>query len=164
MGKNYKIHYEFEIKSNKKNYEDGIIQYWKSRNFEFEDKSDSYNGKRGSIIGNLFSFDMSKLISDLKIVVKENKKIITDLILNTQFQDITEVNLWDLKLELIMFQRFINDLPQPDFLDDFIKFKNKSAILWTFTITAAGRNISQDLKEKLESLCDGENLPIVEIL
>ena len=164
MGKNYKIHYEFDIKSNQKKIEEVTKEYWHSRDFQFEEKQDVIYGKRGSISGNLFSFDMSKLICDLYINIKDNKRISIDLILNTQYQDITEVNLWDLKLEILMFQRFVNDLPKPDFLDEFIKFRNKSAILWTFTITLAGRNISSDLKGKLEKLTEGEALPIVELI
>lgn len=164
MGKNYKIEYKFQSKRLNSDIKELALKYWESRNFKCQLKPHSLIGKRGSIYGNLTSYNMSKLICDLQVEFINDNFINVVFIVNGKFQDIVETNLWDFKLEQIFFQRGLNKLPMPDFLSDYLKYRKKSALIWTFSLMLKGRNIPQDLMGKLERLTDGEKLPTVEIL
>lgn len=164
MGKNYKITYDFHLASEKTNVKELSLEYWKSRKFKCNLNSNVIIGERGNVWGNLISFDMTNLICKLNVDFKNQKHVHTELFINGKFQDITDINLWDFKLELILFHRTLNELSfPPDVMTEYIKHRDKSELKWFFTIMLKGRELTPDLKEKLEKLTEGENLPIVEI-
>jgi len=160
----YKISYEFKSTSSHNEIRESVLRYWVSRNFNCHFESNKLYGKRGSLMGNLTSFDMTKLICDLQVVFKENNCVYTELFVDGKLQDITEINLWDFKLELISFHRNINNLPKPDFLAEYLDFKKTSDYVWFFSLSLLGRKLTKDLKTKLEKLTDRERFPIAEIL
>ena len=164
MGENYKIKYDFQLISEKTNIKELSLEYWKSRKFKCDIKSNEIIGNRGNVWGNLTSFNMTNLICNLHVDFKNQKHVHAELFINGKFQDITDVNLWDFKLELILFHRTLNELSFPDFMTEYNKHRKKSALKWSFSLMLKGRELTNELKEKLERLTEGENLPIVEIV
>lgn len=161
MGENIKITYDFQLTSEKTNIKDLSLDYWKAKKFKCDIDSNSIKGKRGNILGNLTSFDMTNLICKLNVDFRNEKRIHTELHINGKFQDITDINLWDFKLELILFHRMLNDLSFPDFMNEYKNHRKKSALKWSFTFMLKGRELTSELKEKLEELTEGEALPIL---
>ena len=162
MGENFKITYDFQLLSEKTNIKELSIDYWQSRKFKCHLNPNQIIGKRGSTWGNLTSFDMTNLICNLRVDFTNEKQVRAELFITGKFQDITEVNLWDFKLELILFQRTLNELSFPDFMTKYKNHRKKSALKWSFSLMLKGRELTSELKEKLEKLTDGENSPIVE--
>ena len=160
---NYRIKYTFPIDQRVIELMDNSDRYWSSRGFNCEQKSTSIIGKRGSSIGNLTSFDMTKLICELVVDFSEDNYMTAELLVNGKFQDITEINLWDFKLELILFEYSIKEMDYPDFLSEYKKKRKNAAIKWSFTMMMRGRDFSTDLKDKLEGLTESNQLLSVEI-
>lgn len=164
VGTNYNITYEFKLSPDVENIKIRSIKYWESRKFKCNASIDKITGRRGNYFGNLTSFNMTKLICKLCVVLCDKKRIRTELFINGKFQDITNVNLWDFKLELILFHRYLNNLPFPDFMTDYKKYRRNSALKWTYTLMEKGRDLNAELKEKLEGLTEGECIPVVEVV
>ena len=162
MSKIYRIRYNFSIENMNENVISKSIEYWESRRFKCQKENKKIVGRRGNTLGNLFSFDMTKLICELRVEFLENN-ISVEFLVNGKFQDITDVNLASFEIEQLLFPYYLKNEPSPEFLDEFMIFRNKSAIKWTFSLTALGRNISDELKTKIESLANGNELPKVEI-
>jgi hypothetical protein len=163
MGENFKITYDFQLSSEKTNIKEVSLDYWKNRKFKCDLEANEITGKRGTTWGNLTSFDMTNLICKLRVEFRNEKHVRAELFVNGKFQDITEVNLWDFKLELILFHRTLNELSFPDFMTEYKNHRKKSALKWSFTLMLKGRELTTELKEKLVKLTDGEELPVVEI-
>lgn len=161
MGEKYKIEYEFTFENESINIEDLSLEYWQSRNFKCQINQNKLTGKRGNIFGNLFSFDMTKLICDLIVEFREKNKIYVEFIVNGKFQDITDVNLADFKLEMLLYPKAIQNIPPPEFLTDFVKFREKEALKWTFTFMIKGRRLADNFKKEMEILAEGNDLPRV---
>ncbi len=86
-------------------FQRGAVEYWKGRGFRFEESSGAaLQGRRGSIWGNLFSFDMSKLRT--RLVVRRVDQNIIEIILDIdiQFQIVTDYNMLYWMLELDTFE------------------------------------------------------------
>lgn len=164
MGEDYKIKYQFGFDNESINIKDLSLNYWESRNFKCRMNNNKLTGKRGNIFGNLFSFDMTKLICDLNVEFLDDKKVIVEFIVHGKFQDITEVNLADFKLEMLLFPKIIQNIPPPDFLLDFVKYRKTSNLKWTFTLMTKGRKLSDDFEKKLELLSDGNEFPSVDVM
>jgi len=96
-----KIEKTFSVPIWNKEMEQRTINFWTRRGIAFKKISESnYIGKRGNLFGNLTSFDMSKLMTELTITISQNK-IDCSLEVNTFAQQITEQNkaYWDLELD-----------------------------------------------------------------
>ncbi len=106
---------------------------------------------------------MTNLICKLRVDFRKEKHVRAELFVTGKFQDITDVNLWAFKLELILFHRSLNELAFPDFMNEYKNQRKKSALKWSFTLMLKGRELTTELKEKLEKLTEGEDLPVVEI-
>lgn len=113
-----------------------IISYWESRDIEFYDISDNeYTGKRGSLIGNLTSFKMNKLLTNINIKLNDDE-INCKLDINTKHQMITKYNkeFWDLELKT-----FENILLNNNSLEDEWKKYNKKSkkmdVIWMVGIS-----------------------------
>lgn len=160
----YRIKYSFTIDENGLDLMENSNRYWSTRGFDCKRRSASIIGKRGSSLGNLTSFNMTKLICDLDVNLSENNTVTTELLVDAKFQDITEINLWDFKLELILYEYSLKDINYPDFLSEYTKKRNNAAIKWSFTMMMRGRDFSPDLKNKLEGLVRSNQAPSVEVI
>ena len=126
------------------------IDFWSKREIVFEKKDGNVlYGRRGSLLENLFSYDISKLISKLSISVSSNNELTCILDVNTVMQGITERNKEYWNLELDTFESFLlrND-EQIENWDDFRKRSTLGAIIWTFTFGLFGDGISTKKKKK----------------
>lgn len=88
----------------------GVIAFWQGRGISFDEVTDSYfKGHRGSVWGNLTSFDMSKLITDLTLTISpmEPYKVICSLDVDTRFQIVTDWNKEYWQLELDTFESYL---------------------------------------------------------
>ena len=159
----YRIKYSFTIDKKGLDLMENSNRYWSTRGFDCKRRSASIIGKRGSSLGNLTSFNMTKLICDLDVNLSQNNTVTTELLVDGKFQDITEINLWDFKLELILYEYALKDIDFPDFLSEYKKKKDNAAIKWSFTMMR-GRDFSPDLKNKLEGLVRGNQAPSVEVI
>jgi hypothetical protein len=84
------------------------VAYWSKREFVFEQsEGGGLFGKRGSIWGNLFSNNMSKLIAQLSISVSPVNELTCTLDVNTAMQYITTKNKKSLSQEMDMFESFL---------------------------------------------------------
>lgn len=164
MGEDYKLKYEFEFDNESINIKDISLNYWESRYFKCRINNNKLTGKRGNIMGNLFSFNMTKLMCDLNVEFLNDKKVIVELIVHGKFQDITEVNLADFKLEMLLYPKTIQNIPPPDFLSDFVKYRKTANLKWTFSLMTKGRKLSDDFETKLELLSDGNEIPSVDVI
>ena len=124
------------------------IHFWSKRGVAFmRSEGNTLSGKRGSLLGNLFSYDMSKLISKLSISVSSDNELTCILDVNTVMQGITERNkeYWDLEMDT--FESFLlrND-EQTENWDDFRKRNVLGAIIWTLTFGLFGDGPSKKKK------------------
>ena len=84
-----------------------LCAYWEDRGMKFVRRSEtSLEGKRGNLLGNLFSFNMKHVISQIEIK-KKTQKIECKLIVNTVFQYMTESNKRFFWLELETFEKYL---------------------------------------------------------
>jgi hypothetical protein len=126
------------------------VDFWTKRNIVFEKiEGNALYGKRGSLLGNLFSYDMSKLISKLSISVSSNNELTCILDVNTVMQAITERNkeYWGLEMETFESLLLHND-EQIEEWDDLGKRSRLAAIVWTFTFGLLGDGFSTKEKKK----------------
>ena len=89
-----------------------LCKYWQDRGMKFVKSSETYlKGKRGNLLGNLLSFNMKHIISQIEIEKKSNR-IECNLSVNTILQHITESNRSFFVLELETFEKYLlsNDL------------------------------------------------------
>lgn len=90
--------------------ENNIIKFWEERGFVFEEKSsDVLSGKRGSLLGNICSYNMSKLITEIRINRVNDNELICELRVNTIMQIITSWNKEHWEMELETFNNAINN-------------------------------------------------------
>jgi hypothetical protein len=79
-----------------------IVNFWEARKIRFSENSDSrLIGRRGSIFGNILSFDMNNLITNIVIKRNSDSEITCEININTIFQQITKSNeeYWELELK-----------------------------------------------------------------
>lgn len=87
-----------------------MVEFWEKRGIIFTKTSDKeLYGKRGSLLGNLFSYNMSKLIATLRIVEKGENEVICELTINTFMQYVTQWNKEYWALELETFESEMNN-------------------------------------------------------
>ena len=112
-----------------------IIKFWSGRGINLlKDTKSSLTGKRGNFLGNLISYDTSKLITKLTVKI-ENGRIICEFNINTVFQYITNLNkkFWELELET--FESFIlNNENQDELWKEYYKESRRSNFIWTIFI------------------------------
>lgn len=96
------------------------ISYWESRGFTFKQKKQNYLlGYRGNMFGNLFSFNMQKIITVIKIYITNENYIKVEMKINTKFLKISENNkrFWDLELETYKSKLINNDHKELDWVE-----------------------------------------------
>lgn len=158
--KNYIIKYSFSYPSWDEKDIKRSIAYWESRDFSCTSLSDQISGTRGSEQGNLHSNDMTKLICVLRVIKTTSGKISSEMHLDGRFQYITEWNKLDFVLEQLQFKRYLLGKGEAEFVSEYWKvrkFKKGSLPLFGKKSTFAF------WKRKIESLADGEILPVFEV-
>lgn len=109
-----------------------ITSFWENRKIKFNDISETfYEGNRGDAWGNITSFDMSKLITQLNISRDDNNEINCELNIKTFGQFITKLNREFWKLELDTFESVLlkNDYKEIEWTE-YKKLKVKSDMKW----------------------------------
>ena len=125
-----------------------MVDFWSRRRIEFSESSGNIlKGKRGSLLGNITSFDMSKLMSELTITVSAENQVHCVLNVNTFMQIITDYNKawWDLEMET--FQSYLLQADEQD--ERWRRFRandKKASIAWTLTSGLVGNRIPPEEK------------------
>lgn len=112
-----------------------VISFWQERRVVFaEPQSDTLKGKRGTIWGNLTSYDMSKLMCTLTVSRTNSTEIVCILDVNTFMQGITEWNkaYWQLELDTLESWLLQGDKREAEW-QAFLRGVRKAAIQWTFS-------------------------------
>ena len=114
------------------------ITFWQGRGINFDEVTDNYlRGHRGSVWGNLTSFDMSKLITDLTLTISptEPHEVFCCLEIDTQFQVVTEWNreYWQLELDTFESHLLYGDQKEGEW-DQLRKESRASDYLWVLSL------------------------------
>lgn len=130
---------------------DKSIHFWEQRNIKFKEITDILlKGRRGSILGNLISFDMKNIMTKLTITRVNESRISCIFEINTIFQNITDWNKAFWKLELVTYESYLlkNDMKE---------------LLWSRYYEAA-KKADKDLliSAALGQLNDGKNWDSIE--
>jgi hypothetical protein len=124
------------------------IDFWTRRRIKFtETIGDTLIGTRGSLFGNLTSFDMGKLSSKLSISVSPQNTLYCLLEVNTFMQKITEYDQawWD--LEMKTFESFLLESDEQEARwKEFNTNHKKATLIWNFSFGICGHKIP--LQEK----------------
>lgn len=103
--------------------------------------------KRGNLLGNLISFDMSKLMSKLTVSISPKNEVHCILTVNTFMQIITDYNRawWNLEMEI--FKSFLLQTDEQDARWEKFKdnYKN-AAIAWTLSSGIVGNKMPPEEK------------------
>lgn len=108
---------KFKLEEWNDSTEEKILSFWVQRNIKFDTSiKNHYEGKRGSLWGNLNSFDMSKLSTKINIMRNDNNEIICQLEVMTFGQIITKKNkkYWELELESFESAMLKNDYKEAE--------------------------------------------------
>ena len=99
---------------------DTAIAYWESRGFRCaRADADRVVGRRGNWKGNLFSFEIERLVCDLDLRRESARAWSIRLLLEGAFQVLTEWNVGELMLEPLLFRRALLGLPTPPQLERY---------------------------------------------
>jgi hypothetical protein len=119
------------------------MDYWSRRGVSFFEVTEStLAGKRGNILGNLLSFDMSNLLAILYIGVSLKNEIHCVLDVDTVLQHVTEYNRAWWNLELETFESFLlrND-EQTAKWQVFLQSHYSASLAWTFSLGMLGNRM-----------------------
>jgi hypothetical protein len=120
------------------------IDFWTRHRIKFtETLGNKLIGTRGSLFGNLISFDMSRLTSKLSISVSPQNTVCCLLEVNTFMQKITEYDRawWDLEMEI--FKTFLLKADEQEARWKKFNTNHKKATLkWNFSLGTCGNKIT----------------------
>ncbi len=117
-------------------------------------------GSRGNWIGNLTSFDMTKLITTVRISSCEVGTIVVELDINTFGQQITEWNAAVWRLEIVELHRVICGLDRIDNIwKQFGRDASWSYVKWAVTLMIGGQHLPETWETEISSL---ENFQSIE--
>jgi hypothetical protein len=139
----------FNVQNWDNNLKQKAINYWARRGIIFgETEGNILTGKRGSLLGNFFSYNMSKLITKLSISVSAYNVLTCTLDVNTVMQGITQRNIeyWNLEMDTFESYLLTND-EQIENWQDFKKRNILAAIIWTVTLGLFGDGLSAKKKK-----------------
>jgi hypothetical protein len=143
-----KVHRSFAIPSWDAVFVSRVVDYWRSRGMKFANtRGPVLEARRGSILGNLFSFDMSKLLTRLTISETSTSHVEAVRDVDSRYQQITEWNHEYWRLELETFESVVlRGDHQEERWRHFLKANRKAAIEWTATLGSKGHDIPPDEK------------------
>jgi hypothetical protein len=129
--------------------------YWEQRGFTNAAVNADLEiiGTRGSWLGNLTSYNMSKLRASIRMSPVGAERIALELDVNTWGQQITQWNHAYWRLEIIEVQRLLRG--DGDLSDLWQRFKDDSrraSILWTFTVMLGGQRLSDVWNDTISNL------------
>ena len=136
------------------------VNYLKSRAFTNAQAVPTNGGMvvsatRGSWLGNLASFDMTKLRAKIRVAGETSGTVTIDLDVNTFAQQITQWNLAVWRLELIELQRVLTGLGCIEEVWNRFNFDYRAAATgWALTATIAGQQLPQAWVTELAELED----------
>lgn len=119
------------------------VGYWSQRHVVFsQETGNTLVGERGNLLGNLVSYDMSRLIAKLSINVSKENEIHCILDVNTFMQIITERNKEFWRLEMETFESYLlYNNEQPEIWREFTIQNRIGALLWTMTFGLLGNRL-----------------------
>jgi hypothetical protein len=107
---------------------------------------------------------MTRLLCTLLVAPDELGRLHCYLDVNGLGQDMTEWNLADFKLELLLFRRHLLGLPEPESLARFRSESRRAATIWTLTLMAGGRHITPEWQTLLRELTQDAEEPLYQKL
>ena len=120
-----------------------LVSFWSERRFRFSDASAaSLFAKRGHVLWNMVSYDMTRLRADLNIEPAQLDRISLVLTVHTVFQQITQWNRAFWELEMATCESFLlhDDRRDAEWVQ-FMKAHRKAALVWTLTLGLGGQRI-----------------------
>jgi hypothetical protein len=120
-----------------------VIDFWQERRVTFsETAGDTLRGRRGSLWGNLFSFDESRLAADLTISRTGEANIECVLNVDTRYQDIVEWSeaYWRLEMDTLETYLLRGDQREQEW-QQFREDARAAAWKWVLSCTLLGRNM-----------------------
>lgn len=143
-----------------------LAAYWRSRRFDLRENREGniWLGRRGNLMGNLFAFDVRKRLSQVLIEAHDGY-VTARLLLDFQFQIVTEWDLLDHKLEMGLFRCAMEQRPLPEYFRQLPYKRLPSQAAWLFFgcfSVFLGRCCPAEYHEELVHLCRGE-LPEVSL-
>jgi hypothetical protein len=129
------------------------IDFWSRRGISFFESSETtLVGRRGSIFGNLVSFNMSDLLSSLWINISLKNEVHCVLDVDTILQRITEYNRawWDLEMET--FESFLlRSDEQEAKWQAFLASHHNASLAWAASFGILGSQVPPGLRSMLSS-------------
>jgi len=123
-----------------------LVAYWSGRRYRFCDEHDlPLIATRGSVWGNLISFDMSRIRATVRIEPVNIEEVLLTTTVDGQFQTITEWNRAYFQFELAACGSFVSsgDLHIADW-SEFLKEHRKAGIQWAFSLGRIGNRIPEE--------------------
>ena len=137
---------------------DRAIAYLRDRGFAdaqaFEEQTGLVViGTRGSWLGNLTSFDMTKLRAKIRVFSKAPGCVTFDLDVNTFGQQITQWNIATWRLEIAEFHRVLRGLGHLE--DVWLRFRRdtgSAGLRWTLTLMQGGQTLTDSWETEIKKL------------
>jgi hypothetical protein len=139
-----------------------VVRYWEGRRFRCATDGRTVVGRRGSLGGNLFSYDMLRLRCDLHVQLDEGRGIRTRLMLDGSFQVLSEWSFAELAFEQVLFRRALLRLPAPAHLERFRAESRRAAVVGTLSLTFLGRKLPRYWQQVIHELSAPAEPPVVE--
>jgi hypothetical protein len=142
---------------------DTAVAWWEGRGFRCA-RADGERvvGRRGDWLGNLFSFDVQRLVCDLDLRRADARTWSIRLLLEGAFQYFTEWNLGELVLEPLLFRRAMLGLPPPPDLARYHAATRRASVVSALTLTMAGNRLPTFWRQLFRQLAAPYDPPIVE--
>ena len=139
------------------------VAYWESRGFRCATPGgDRIVGRRGNWFGNLFSFDVRRLVCDLDVRRDASRAWSIRLLLEGAFQILTEWNIGELILEPLLFRRALLGLPTPPDLARYQAATRRAAVVSSLSLTLAGGRLPEFWRQLFRQLAAPYDPPTVE--
>ena len=165
MNRLYRISYEFPVESWGDSQVEIALQYWQMLGFQCSQTTAlGIEAKRGNLLGNYFSFNMTKLICRLSVAASPQCIITSKLEVDGAGQIITEWNLASFKIEHLLFRRKLRNLPPSISLEQFMKANRRASLAWTISLGLRGAKLPQHWKNVIHALGDETTPPVAEII
>ena len=120
-----------------------VITFWQGRGITFGEVTEGHlRGHRGSLWGNMTSYDMSKLLANLTISQIGPNEIVCQLDVDTRGQDITDWNkaYWQLEMDTLESSLLHGDQKEETW-QQFRKDSKAAAWQWSLSFARFGRKM-----------------------
>lgn len=132
-----------------------VLAYWKQRGFTNAtvDSGMELRGTRGSWLGNLFSYDMSKVRASLKMSPIGQNRINVELHVRTFGQQITQWNRAYWRLEIVEVHHLLLGCGNiPEVWSRFLNDSRQASISWTFSLMKYGQQLTDEWEFAISNL------------